>query len=281
MAEDANTPRKLGPFRSWVANLLAPGAGYLYVGKPKLTGALLALIFGSLLVICWTRLILMPWGFYLLGALLLVVPIVIAPLHAAWIAKTNKTAPERSYNRWWVYLAYAVGFLLLFSLLSQNRASWLGYEPFRIPATSMAPTVMKGDFILANTWAYRATAPERGDLVVLHRDQAPDTRYIKRVVAVPGDTLALEQGVLIINGEPIDELYLHEPRRERPYGRDFGPLELNAEQFFVLGDNRDKSADSRIWGPLRLDQFEGNAVYIWFSASKADGVRWQRFPERL
>lgn len=281
MTDETETLRKLGPVRSWLANLLVPGAGYLYVGRPQYAVKLLAFMFGSLFFICWTRLILVPWSFYLLGAILVLVPILIAPLHAAIIARRVRKAPVRHFNRLWIYVAYVAALYALFAVLSQNRAALLGYEPFRIPSSSMAPTIEKGDFILANSWAYRQAAPQRGDLVVLHRGQAADAHYLKRIVAIPGDTVAIKSGQLLINGDGVTETYLHPPRQVRPYGREFPPTELGPDQYFLLGDNRDNSADSRMWGPLRRDQIEAKAVYIWFSGSESDGIRWRRFPKLL
>ncbi len=169
------------------------------------------------------------------------------------------------------------------------------FEPFQIPSASMVPTLLIGDFILVNKYTYgirlpvwrtkilSINEPQRGDIMVFfppHKDQY----YIKRVVGLPGDLVEYEGKVLSINGEqqpqqllaalpkrrPVYELRSerldgveHEVRHDyrRPEG-DFSQR-IPAGHYFMMGDNRDNSADSRIWGMVPEARIVGKAVGIW------------------
>ncbi|MBS3977828.1 MAG: signal peptidase I [Syntrophomonadaceae bacterium] len=138
------------------------------------------------------------------------------------------------------------------------------FQPFYIPSGSMEPTLMPGDRIIVNKLVYRYSEPERGDVVVFKYPLDPEKDYIKRIVAVSGERIEVDDGRLFINYEQVSEHYL-------PPGliyNDFGPAEVPAGQYFVMGDNRNNSQDSRIWGPLPRDNFVGKAVIIFWPLNR-------------
>jgi signal peptidase I len=131
-------------------------------------------------------------------------------------------------------------------------------EPFRIPSQSMEPTLRPGDQALV--WKVGATSPDRGDLVAFH---APRTGEIllKRVVAVGGDTVGLEDGVLVVDGRKVREPYADPDAIDSVY---FGPVKVRPGTIFVMGDNRANSDDSRDFGAVPTDRIIGRAVArIW------------------
>jgi signal peptidase I len=134
-------------------------------------------------------------------------------------------------------------------------------EPFRIPSDSMKPTLRSGDHVLVDKLAYDDGMPRRGDLAVF---EAPGTGEImlKRVVAVGGDTVGLEDGVLVVNGRPQREAYVEDPDAvDSVY---FGPVRVAPGSVFVLGDNRGNSDDSREFGAVPADRIIGEAVArVW------------------
>lgn len=176
--------------------------------------------------------------------------------------------------------------------------------PFRIPTGSMLPTLAPGDFILVDKLSYRLGArPGRGDVVVFRHPREGDVSYVKRIVAAPGDRLAIRGGRLHVNGSPeeevparpgpvvLDVLGRYPGRRwglfeAGPEGRRHGILRdldgfLHAERreielpegsYFVMGDNRDFSHDSRFWGPLGEERIVGRALLVWLSAT----MPWSR-----
>jgi signal peptidase I len=132
-------------------------------------------------------------------------------------------------------------------------------QAFQVEQYSMEPTLLPHDRVLVNKLLYRFRAPERGDIVVLRYPRDPGRNYIKRIVALPGDLVQIQGGHLTINGIPIDELYLN----GAPTG-DYGPEKVPADSFFVLGDNRNNSEDSRAFGFLKRDMVVGQAILIYW-----------------
>jgi signal peptidase I len=135
-------------------------------------------------------------------------------------------------------------------------------EAFRIPSESMVPTLEVGDRVLANKFIYRFTEPERGDVVVFESvGEGDDQKLIKRVVGVAGDEVEVRNGTLLVNGEAREEPYLN---RNLPFNDSYGPSEVPEGHVFVMGDNRANSADSRVFGPLPIENIEGEAfVRFW------------------
>ena len=177
---------------------------------------------------------------------------------------------------------------------------------FKVPTITMAPTLLAGDFIISNKLAYgiKEKKPDRGDVIVFTRTEKLGQYFIKRVVAGPGDVLSISAGELTINGEKcsyvseqkienfeiFNETCMNSSRRilraltgqlKTP---DMAAVTLKDGEFFVLGDNRDASEDSRDWGAIASDQISGKAQLIWLSVgstqdsiSQEKGLRLSRF----
>jgi signal peptidase I len=158
-------------------------------------------------------------------------------------------------------LTIVVAFVLVFGFVRPFVA-----EAYRIPSESMVPTLEVGDRILANKFVYRFTEPEKGDIIVFDSvDEEDDQTLIKRVVGIAGDEIRVEDGVLFVNGEAQDEPYLNE---ELPFRGFYGPTEVPEGHIFVMGDNRGNSADSRVFGPLPLENVRGEAFARFWPVSK-------------
>jgi signal peptidase I len=138
-------------------------------------------------------------------------------------------------------------------------------EAFYIPSESMVPTLLVGDRVFVNKFIYRFAEPERGDIVVFESVNGGEEELIKRIVAVPGDSVAVRGGVLSVNEEPQNEPYLN---REFPDDSFFGPTRLSEGEVFVMGDNRANSADSRVFGPLPVENIEGEAFMRFWPLSR-------------
>lgn len=135
-------------------------------------------------------------------------------------------------------------------------------ESFVIPSASMFPTLQIDDRILAQRTTFDFNGINRGDVVVFDRPPAADPRaahhFIKRVVAVGGDTIEARNGVVLVNGLEVSKPYLTSPTSS------FGPLRIPARSLFVMGDNRTESADSRVFGPIPESSVVGSAfARIW------------------
>ena len=180
---------------------------------------------------------------------------------------------------------------------------------YKVPTSSMAPTLLPGDFIFAfkppagfkiplTSTKIAVQVPERGDLMVFTFPDQPRTNYVKRVVGLPGDKVQMFEGRLSINDVPLEYRRLNDPvyeqydvweekdgerRREilrmrDRKGKDFGPLTVPPGEVFVLGDHRDTSDDSRYWGTVPLNRLEGRVVLIWLSLDWERRWAEDRFP---
>ena len=129
----------------------------------------------------------------------------------------------------------------------------------RVDGSSMEPTFHDGDYVVVNRLAYKVGEIQRGDVIVFPPPQDPEIDYIKRVVGLPGDHVAIYNGKVFLNGQEITEPYLNEV----PTGN-YAEHVVPEGSVFVLGDNRNHSDDSRVWGFLTIDKILGKAVFRYW-----------------
>ena len=174
-------------------------------------------------------------------------------------------------------------------------------ESFRNVSPGMQPTLLKGEYFTIS----RRTlgVPHRRQLIAHAWPPDPSKQFVKRIVAVPGDTVAMVRGKLVLNGHTIDEAYAwHEEGELDPVSHDFarqrigptsrdtarnaardnwGPLVVPVDRYFVLGDNRDNSLDSRYWGFVPIEHILGEVRRIYFSRDSTGHIRWSRLGHRV
>ena len=134
------------------------------------------------------------------------------------------------------------------------------FQPFVIPSGSMEPTIQIGDRVMVSKFAYRFGEPSRGDVVVFKPPFDPSRVFIKRLIGTGGNTLEIRDSKLYINGKVVPEKYLPQDMRFQ----DFGPVQVSAGSYFMMGDNRNNSDDSRVWGDLPKKNIIGKAVMIYW-----------------
>jgi signal peptidase I len=199
-------------------------------------------------------------------------------------------------------------------------------EAFKIPSGSMERTLLVGDFLLVNKLLYGAEVPftgqqlpavrppRRGEVVVFQFPEDPSKNFVKRLVGMPGDTLSMRGGVLFLNGDPQPEAYVSHSdpggdsqaedfRWQRNYllrtaeasaafhpsRNNWGPLVVPDRKYFVLGDNRDNSLDSRYWGFVPDSLIRGRPMFVYYSYAPDTAhalawltrIRWSRIGERI
>jgi len=128
----------------------------------------------------------------------------------------------------------------------------------RVENVSMEPTLRQGEFLLVNRVAYKLGTPKIGDIIIFHAPGVEDLDYIKRLIGRPGDTVRVEGGVVYVNGQALYETYIAEAPKYS------GTWEVPQGQFFVLGDNRNNSSDSHLWGFIPEDSVVGKALLIYW-----------------
>ena len=187
-------------------------------------------------------------------------------------------------------------------------------EAFQIPSGSMIPTLEVGDHIFVAKFSYGLVVPfsnkkilefrqpSRGDVIVFKYPQDPSVDYIKRVVGLPGEKLELRHNELFINGRPMprehvgpyhgspddrDSELWHETLDDKQHEalqdatrmpQNFGPIVVPEGNVFVMGDNRDNSSDSRVWGTVAHDLIKGKALIVWWSRGTPDETPWYGKP---
>ncbi|HEY8483191.1 MAG TPA: signal peptidase I [Longimicrobiales bacterium] len=217
------------------------------------------------------------------------------------MTKAGETAEKRgrtSLGRWaWEWLKSIALAFVMFLIIRTFIV-----EAFRIPTGSMESTLLVGDFLLVNKAVYGAQVPgtqirlpafdrpRRGDIVVFVPPHEPGKNYVKRLVGLPGDTLEMRNKVLYINGVPQKEPYVRHtdpngdiavpsmlmwqrnylapgvnPSTYRPTRDNWGPIVVPPGKYFVLGDNRDDSEDSRYWGFVDEAAIKGQPLFIYYS----------------
>jgi signal peptidase I len=219
--------------------------------------------------------------------------------------------PENVPPRKSIAREYAEAFGLAFVLAIIIRTFII--QAYKIPSGSMEPTLLVGDHILVNKLAYGLRMPDsffgltfpgvpwghylfdigkvhRGDVVVFVFPPDPTRDFIKRVIGIGGDTIAVKAGVVYLNGHLMPDPHAHFiiPAQDRSHfsPRDyFGPVTVPKGDFFMMGDNRDRSYDSRFWGFVRRDEVEGRAILIYWSwddeGSGFGHIRWDRFGKMI
>ena len=199
--------------------------------------------------------------------------------------KRSDSYELKPYNRVLVYVAIIViGGLVREAATLGLREGWV--QAFRIPSENMLPTLLVGDFLFVDRRA-SARTPGRGDVVVFRYPELPSRSYIKRVVAVGGDEVEVRDKTLYVNGQPREESFIQHidpavhPREFDPRDN-FDPYTVPKGSYFVMGDNRDNSNDSRFWGPVDDSLMLGRVLGIYWSwdAGKG-GPRWERVGTRV
>jgi signal peptidase I len=241
--------------KRWLAAVMGlsmPGMGQIYNGE-LIKGISIFIIFLALYVMGFQLTVRLPDRLLLTGVLCTITATIaiygIAAVAAFRGAGTLGAGYRpRRFNRWYFYLAVWMLGCVLISNGVYGYAKRNFIEAFRIPTISMEPTVIKGDRVLADKTAYERMPLKRGDIVIFVFMDDRSKRYIKRVEALPGDTIKLQDGTV----------------RTVPHG-----------SIYVLGDNREHSDDSRRFGFVPMSDVIAKVRQIYYS-SGADGIRWSR-----
>lgn len=284
--------KKRNPAIALVLSILSPGLGQIYNGQLK--KGVLFYVTGFLILSSLSIL-----GLYFYGLIVFIV------IFLAWLffaaadslitAVKLKQIELNKYNKWYVYYIIA---LVVNIIMLGVQPFCVQIKAYSIPVGSMEDTLLIGDYLFANKSAYGLRnpftnkvwiplgKPRRGDLAFFIFPQDPNKDYIKRVIGLPGDKLQVIDKKVYINDELYETPQAHyedsrvfpAPKNSAESPRDnFGPAEVPPEAYFVMGDNRDKSYDSRFCGFVPFDNLKGKALYVYYSKDRQDSrIRWDR-----
>jgi len=305
----ADRKKRRKPLTAIVLSLIMPGLGHIYCGR-IVKGIILAFLSSILIPVTFATLsvshLTVRIAVIITALFASLVVWLIAIIDSWYTARhTTDSYTLKDYNRWYVYVL-----LVLMSTGSSTeialnvRTNYM--EAFFVPVASNYPTIVPGDRFLANKLAYKTSDPKRGDLIVFINPENRRQNYIKRLIAVAGDTIEIRDNQVYVNdqklerqklpqsvldnikikiqGEPLEgdvfyeingdakyKIFLTQPPHDQA-SHDFAKITVPAHHCFVLGDNRNLTRDSRHVGPIPLATIKGRADYLYWPAKD-----WSRF----
>lgn len=249
-----------------VANVICPGIGFFILRKLKLA-ALQYVIFALIDIV---RLILLPWftsddntqvGWSSVLLIIWGISHLVGLIYLAIIG-FGEGFELIGFRKKWLSLSFAVAFSLATQGMIEQHKNLNGY---RVPAGGMEPTLQQGQKFMVNSIAYRNSAPKHGDIIIFTYPEDTSIRFVKRVVGLPGDTVELYHSELRVNGilkvEPYANYKSNAHSSVRPY-EDYANFTtvVGENTFFVLGDNRYASLDSRNFGAVPFENIRGKVI---------------------
>lgn len=164
--------------------------------------------------------------------------------------------------------SYFIDFIQTFVVIAAIMALiyWQVAQPHKVSGNSMFPTFHNGDYILTDKVSYKLSTPKRGDVIVFHNPKDTSQDFIKRILAIPGDSIKVENNHVFVNGQQLDEYYLppNTPTHPGNFLTEGVSAKAGEDEFFALGDNRDHSSDSREWGVVPKRDIIGKAFFRYW-----------------
>jgi signal peptidase I len=198
-----------------------------------------------------------------------------------WLKKVLDIRLMRSFGILVIYVIFSVIVASCVAFAVRTFA----FHAFKISSGAMLPTLQVGDHLLSNKYVYRFSKPSRGEVIIFKYPQDRSKYFIMRVIAEGGDSIEIHDKQVLLNGEPIDDPWgRHVDPLIIPSGDDqekkrdnFGPVSVPEGSYFVMGDNRDRSYDSRFWGYVKREDIKAKAfVMYWSEDPEVKNIRWHR-----
>lgn len=260
------------PLLAFILSLFVMGLGQVYARRGR--RAIIILLVGVLIYMLfqWTHALT-----YYYGALAEIAVLLLYSLYQAvdaWkVASHQERVSLKMYNRWYVYAFYIIMVINLFIFLSMHYGN---YRIYKITSSSMEPTLQIGEIIVVKYPYQFDNQGSRGDLVTIDTtglreiddEDVPDGIYLRRIIAVPGDSYARRNDKSKLNSELIEETYIEVDNEKNKDSRFITAKDIAEGHVYVLGDNRDFSYDSRTLGPVPLDNITGEAMYVLWSKNQ-------------
>ncbi len=296
------------PRKWWVAvllHILTPGLGQIYNGQARKGLIFLGLLLTALVVLPLFMMglsAIAPGNVVLCFLLFLSFYIYVLNDAVSTARKFGGTYERKAYNKWYLY----IGIMIIPAFVIDPAIKHTISEAHRIPSGAMEPTLLVGDYLYANKIIYRFKNPSRGDIVIFKYSGDGKTDYVKRLIATPGQIVEIINKKVLVDGKEIPLPVLasegdtgpilphypsgsHAPFAFNPfdgttaYNRDnFGPYKVPPDSFFVMGDNRDNSFDSRFWGTVPSSLIIGKVTTTHWSWDHVNQhVRWKRIGKAI
>jgi signal peptidase I len=285
--EQVDERRGPSPWITALLTILTPGLGHIYIGQARrgITLFALVLVADTLLMFAMMGVLARFWMFAVSLALLLGLWLFIM-VDAVVRAQRMRDYPHQGYNRWTTYAGAFVVACLVFAgpciyavhAKASGRLLWMNAL-----TPSMEPTLRAGEYFLADATYYRNRHPMRGEVAVYLHPKQPDLHYIKRIIAVEGDRVAVKGGRAVVNGMAVEEPYLDVGAADGRFAN-MPEIRVPVGHVYVLGDNRANSVDSRdtlAHGTVPVANLIGRVTDIAISRHLARLGRWIGTPSNL
>ena len=262
-----NVPRK--PWLALVAGIFWPPIGFAYAGR--MGWAVVAVpVVVALLALAgqtgWIQSAVGAWSFLALAAIGFVGGIALP----WWFARAGARQYHLHwFNRWYVYVALALVLSAPFSYIVSHKPQFLGFDTYRIPSASMSPTLMIGDFVMADTRPDVVAALHAGDVAIYTAKDRPGLSYVKRIVAGPGQHVRIDKNGLKVDGKPQSHAHTQGDDWTDAGWLKYPDVTLGADEFYLMGDNRGNSLDSRSEGAVPRANLVGKVTTIYYAADVA------------
>ena len=294
--------KKRVPFLALLLSIAATGLGHIYCGKlaKGLFLFFISFAFAPIIANSMENISSIFSLMAVIGSIIILISVFLyAVVDSYLLAKqVGRGYALKEYNRWYVYLLFIVVSVSYPSSLSNHIREDI-LQAFKIPSVSMVPSILRNDYVLLNKAIFKTQAPTRGDVVVFVYPNDRHLNYIKRIVAMPGETVEIRNNVVLVNDKPLeydrvdsealsaiknqvdgnvleevngDVRYKIMVKGTDPAYSDFKRITVPNGHCFVLGDNRTHSSDSRHFGPVPLADIKGRVDYIYLPAET-----WSRF----
>lgn len=262
-----------------IGSIFLPGFGHFALGHRRKAVVWWLGFYVVIPLVVFGTLFKVPWLAFL-GLITAVV---------AWVAMLvdviRRPLLSDATPRWPVLVGVVVVLLLLQTIISGSRT--YHSQAFTMPSGSMIPTLLVGDYVYADKLAYRFGEPRRGEVVVFQYPPDPRRMFVQRIVALPGERVMIRGDEIQVDGRKLEESYVahppsRTPQRPCPYAYGCESTTVPTGSYFVMGDNRDNSHDSRYWGFVSRGLLVGRVSLIYWSWDRdAKWPRWSRIGSRL
>jgi signal peptidase I len=260
--------KRRSPGLAVVLSIVTPGLGQVYNGQLR-RGVILFVMWALLTVLAIAVLFHNFYGMLIGAALSLGFPLFIC-VEAVYCARRLGQIILKRYNRWYVYILIIVAVnFIMYPLFSTTKNNHL-YKTYKIPSSAMKPTLNVGDHLMADMKRYKSKELNRADIIVFEYPKDPSKAFIKRIISLPGEKIEIIGRKIYIDGKLFEDKYGYYETRKESWGIPAGKCKYCSvtvpdEHYFVLGDNRDNSQDSRYWGFVPLESIRGKALYIYWA----------------
>lgn len=272
LASIADAPRRKptlsdprNPWLAFFSGLLFPPIGFAYVGRPLVVIILYAVFIAFCAVLGWSGFAQRLSGIVFIYVASIGMTLFMAVYCAVLAWRTRAIYRKKWFNRWYYYIAYFLIATLPIVYVNTHRETCVGFDTYRVPSGAMEPTIRAGELIVADARPNTIAKLKPGDVAILVLDPSNDVHFVKRIVAGPGEHVQITTQGLVVNGRLQS--------REHTQGGDmlqerfmkYADVTLGDDEFYVMGDNRGNSIDSRAQGPVNRANFRGKAAAIFFS----------------